>query len=120
MYRALNQWEEAYRVAQQHAPPQIQEQVMIHHFLSTATISVVRFQVVVAWSNSLEDDSAAARVLSTHNALEAGIKWAARGGRWARALALCHLGAPHLEAPVRAQMAAQLEDEGKVRSIASI
>lgn len=72
------------------------------------------FKVIVAWSNSLDDDSAAARVLSTHGSLEAGIRWAARGGRWSRAIALCHIGAPHLEAPVRAQMAAHFEDEGKV------
>lgn len=71
-------------------------------------------QVVVAWSNSIEDSAGAARILSARGALEAGVRWAARGGRWGRALDLCRAGAPHLEGPVRAQMAAQLEDQGKV------
>lgn len=30
MYRTSNQWEDAYRISQQYAPPQIQEQVCIH------------------------------------------------------------------------------------------
>lgn len=29
MYRNLNQWEDAYRISQQYAPPQIQEQVFV-------------------------------------------------------------------------------------------
>lgn len=68
----------------------------------------------MAWSNSIDDDASAARVLNNHGALEAGVRWAARGGRWLRALALCNIGAPHLETAVRAQMASHLEDEGKV------
>lgn len=53
-------------------------------------------------------------MLINYGALEAGVRWAARGGRWLRALALCNIGAPQMEIAVRAQMASHLEDEGKV------
>ncbi|VDK57787.1 unnamed protein product [Anisakis simplex] len=94
MYRSVEQWSDAYRIAKQEGGDSAQK------------------QVAYLWAKSLGGDSAV-KLLQKYNLLDESIDFACENGAFDFAFELCRLGAKNRLAFVHLKLAQQLEEEGQ-------